>query len=76
MLCQIVESLMPLDYYSNLVGALIDQKVFSCLMREKIPDLAAHFERLDFDPSLIAFQWFACYFSYNLPFEVTSFSSY
>ena len=23
-----VESILPLDYYSNMVGALIDQKIF------------------------------------------------
>jgi hypothetical protein len=25
---QMVESILPLDYYSNMVGALIDQKIF------------------------------------------------
>lgn len=24
----LVESILPLDYYSNMVGALIDQKIF------------------------------------------------
>lgn len=34
-----VESILPLDYYSNMVGALIDQKVFYGFFKEKIPDL-------------------------------------
>jgi len=34
-----VESILPLDYYSNMVGALIDQKVFYKHFKEKIPDL-------------------------------------
>jgi len=32
-MCQIVETLLPLDYYANLVGALIDQKVFESLLQ-------------------------------------------
>ena len=26
-LCQIIEELLPLDYFSNLIGVLVDQKV-------------------------------------------------
>ncbi len=50
-----VESILPLDYYSNMVGALIDQKVFYSLFKEKIPDLCQHLEEAGFGPSLLAF---------------------
>ena len=47
---------MPLDYYSNMVGALIDQKIFAEMMKEKMPTLYVHLiEEVEFDPSLIAF---------------------
>jgi hypothetical protein len=38
-LCQIVETILPLDYYSNLLGVLIDLKVFQQMFREKLPKL-------------------------------------
>ena len=51
----IVESILPLDYYCNLVGVLIDQKIFFDLFKEKIPDLYEHLEQVGLDPSLLAF---------------------
>ena len=66
-----VESMLPLDYYSNMVGALIDQKIFYDLFKARIPDLCQHLESVGFDPSLLAFQWLVCLLSYNLPQEVS-----
>ncbi len=66
----IIETIVPLDYYSNMVGALVDQNVFGDILALKHPELFRHLISIGFDPSLIAFQWFACFFSYNLPFEV------
>jgi hypothetical protein len=40
----LVETLLPIDYYSNMVGALIDQKVLDELLTNRIPDLWNHFE--------------------------------
>lgn len=37
-----VESILPLDYYSNMVGALIDQKIFYELFEQTLPDLCLH----------------------------------
>jgi hypothetical protein len=27
-LCMILETILPVDYYSNMIGVLIDQKIF------------------------------------------------
>ncbi len=54
-LANIIETILPIDYYSNMVGVLIDQQVFKVLIQEVMPDLFDHLERLKFDPSLIAF---------------------
>jgi hypothetical protein len=67
----IIETIMPLDYYSNMVGALLDQKTFSDILKERMPDLYEHLEDVGYGTQLIAFQWFACFFSYNLPYEVS-----
>jgi hypothetical protein len=55
MLATIIESMLPIDYYSNMVGILIDQKVFSSLIKEKIPDLCEHFESIGVDISIVSF---------------------
>lgn len=38
-LTQMIEVLLPIDYYSNLLGVLIDFKVFQHIMRKKLPKL-------------------------------------
>lgn len=50
-----VESILPIDYYSNMVGVLIDQKILFDVFKEKIPDLCEHLLSVGFDPSLLGF---------------------
>ena len=38
----ICENMLPLDYYSELLGILVDQKVFEHMMIEKFPKLVSH----------------------------------
>jgi len=66
MLAMIIESILPIDYYSNMIGILIDQAIFISMLRDCMPDLYTHFDRLGIDPAVITFQWFACFFSYNI----------
>jgi hypothetical protein len=54
-LSMIIETVLPLDYYSNMVGVLIDQKVFSILLQERDPELCEYMQKMSFDPSLLAF---------------------
>jgi hypothetical protein len=49
-----------------MVGVLIDQNVFKAAVKYFFPDLNAHFTALNFDPSLLAFQWFVCFFTLNI----------
>ncbi len=55
MLCMLIESILPLDYYSNMVGALLDQKVFNLILEEKLPELSAHLSAIGIEPSVIVF---------------------
>ena len=55
MFTMIIETLMPLEYYSNMVGALLDQKVFQTLLKDKLPELADHLKEINCEPSIIAF---------------------
>eukprot|EP00347_Sterkiella_histriomuscorum_P005367 403356882 len=57
-LCLIMESILPIDQYMNMVGILIDQKVFRDMMSDLMPQLTEHLDEINFDPSLLIFQWF------------------
>ena len=50
-----LEAILPIDYYSNMVGVLIDQKIFYDIFKAEIPDLCSHLSSVGFDPSLLAF---------------------
>ena len=50
-----LESLLPLDYFTNMVGVLIDQQVFKELMLRLMPKISSHLEEIGFDPSLLVF---------------------
>jgi hypothetical protein len=65
-LCQIIETMLPPDYYSNMVGVLIDQQIFKKLVKDQFHELYEYMEELGYDPSLLAFQWFVCFFSLNI----------
>ena len=67
----IVESLVPIDYYSNMVGTLVDQKVFQLLMRDRLPELCDHFDSLGVDLSFLALQWIICLLGSGLPQSVS-----
>jgi Rab-GTPase-TBC domain len=42
-LTMLIETILPLDYYSNMVGVLIDQHVFKNAVNFFFPDLYEHF---------------------------------
>ena len=47
MISMLIESFIPLDYYSKMVGAIVDQDVLDKLIEERMPDLWAHFQNAD-----------------------------
>jgi len=59
-LCCLIEDILPIDYFSNMVGVLVDQKIFTEMVSFHNKELAAKFAKLDGDPSLICLQWFVC----------------
>ena len=40
----LVENIMPIDYYQQLVGARADQQIVQYLVATKLPRLNKHFE--------------------------------
>ncbi len=70
-LCYLIETILPIDYYCAMIGVLVDQKIFTQLVREIMSQLSSYIEELNLDLSLVSLQWFVCLFSYNLQPEVS-----
>ncbi|XP_049851685.1 TBC1 domain family member 8B-like isoform X2 [Schistocerca gregaria] len=57
-LVSIVEEITP-DYYDKqLFGSVVDQKVFSKLIRKRMPELYQHLKELKLPVSIISLPWF------------------
>ena len=70
MLTCLLESFMPIDYYSKMVGVIIDHNILNDLIQDRMPDLFEHMQRAFFDPKMVTFQWLSCLFAYNFSFHV------
>ena len=49
---------MPLDYFSNFFGVLVDQRVLDEQIGNFFPELAAHFRQIGFSTELLSMSWF------------------
>lgn len=71
MLCHIVEIYLPIDYFSQMIGVLVDQKVFESLLVKYLPGIAALFRDFDVDVSFFSVHWFICIFAYSFHRDVS-----
>ncbi len=71
-LCCLIEFILPLDYYTAMIGVLVDQAVFAELFERCMPELCGKLKRLSLDPTLVSMQWFICLFSQNVDSEVSA----
>jgi len=60
---------LPMDYYPNLLGVLIDLNVFKFLMRERLPKLCNHLETFNFDLDILLTKWLIVIFVNYLPLD-------
>lgn len=60
---------MPMDYYPNLLGVLIDLNVFKSLMRERLPKLCNHLDTFNFDLDILVTKWLIVLFVNHLPLD-------
>ena len=71
-LVQMVESQLPQDYYCNLIGVLVDQKVLEQLVLQYCPKLRLYLEKWP-DLNIIlqqrVFKWLMVLFVGELPEE-------
>ena len=55
MLSCLLESFIPLDYYSKMVGVIIDHSILNALLQDKLPDVWEHLQTAGFEPKIITF---------------------
>lgn len=60
---------MPLDYYSNLLGVMVDIRVFQSLLKDYMPKLTAHLDKLNFGIDLLLTKWLIYLFVNHLPLD-------
>lgn len=70
-LSQIIESHLPLDYYSLMLEVLVDQKVLLFLIKKKRSRLLKKINNLEIDLIMKSFQWYICLFTLNVKQELT-----
>jgi len=70
LLAQVVETYLPLDYFSVMTGVQTDQRVFECLLKQMLPKVAQHLQKLQVDSHMYVVQWLLTMFAYTFPREV------
>lgn len=73
MFVSITENSLPIDYYSDMLGILVDQKVFEEILKERQPKLVSHMQSKGYQLDLIAFQWLVTLFFNSLNHETEKF---
>jgi len=72
MLTYILDDLVPPDFYGQeMFGAILDQEVFSYLIKQKLPRIHSHAVRLGHALAATTSQWFLCLFVGIFTAEVT-----
>ena len=54
----------------------VDERIFTYLLAEKLPELTDHFSEGDISLTNLTFHWFLCLFINVLPLEVTEYIWY
>jgi hypothetical protein len=66
-LAAMVELVLPMDYYTNMLAVVVDQKILQGCIAQRLPDLASHMAKIELDSSLFTVQWVICLFANTLP---------
>ncbi|CAD8195124.1 unnamed protein product [Paramecium octaurelia] len=70
---QILETIMPIDYYTNILSALTDQQILDYYIQEYIPELKTHFHKINLQSDFFTVQWYLCIFTNQVKPQLTNF---
>jgi len=59
-----------MDYYSNMLGVLIEQQVLQHFMEAKFENLCKHLSQRGVFFTFLVFEWLICLFVNNVKLEV------
>ena len=54
LLVQLIETVIPMDYYTNMLGVVCDQQVFLACLRIVHPKIVKKFDDVGLDPSVLS----------------------
>ncbi|CAD8122809.1 unnamed protein product [Paramecium sonneborni] len=69
-LSTLIEEIMPLDYYTNMISVMVDTKILEYFSKIYVPQLLQHFKEIYLEANFYAIQWFVCLFTPNLHIEI------
>lgn len=65
---QIIENILPINYYSDSFGIIIDNNILFDILQDINKDLIEHFKKYNFELLIknILYKWLICLFSQNI----------
>ncbi|CAD8104955.1 unnamed protein product [Paramecium primaurelia] len=69
-LSSLIEEIMPLDYYTNMISVMVDTKILEYFSKIYVPELLQHFKEIYLEANFYAIQWFVCLFTPNLHIDI------
>lgn len=67
----LIEDILPLDYYTQMIGVQSDVQIFKTLIKDHLPQIDKKFQELRFDPVYFCLNWFVCLFTDKLSENVS-----
>jgi hypothetical protein len=67
----LVEGILPIDYYTQLVGVQVDVRVFQDLIADRLKPISDKFKSLLCDTMFFSLNWFICLYTDKLPEHIS-----
>jgi hypothetical protein len=69
----LIETILPIDYYTQMIGIQVDVKVFKNFIAVYLPEIDKKFKSLNYDPLFFSLTWFVCLYTDKLKENVNIF---
>lgn len=70
LVAQIMETTIPMDYYTNMLGLATDQSIFCEILKQRLPKIGEKIGKLGLNAEVFSIQWFVCLFTATIPHQV------
>lgn len=67
-----METIIPIDYYTNMTGLITDQNIFFEMLKQLNPRIAQKLKSVGLSTEIFTIQWLVCLFANSLPKQVLS----